>query len=413
MSRHRWVPLLGLAVGFVVPFAVHAVCRGDCDGSGSVSVDEVLVGLGAALGESDVALCPAADLDGGGSVTVDEVGAAISDTLSGCPTPPFVEFAWEPTLADPRSDRLCVEAADPDRAPDTTFIDCRVEGASFAPDEVPPKDELVVVAYNIERGFQVDRQLAAIAAGDIPAPDVLLLSEADRGCRRTNFRNVARDYAEALGFYFVYATEFVELPNGRGLDGPYDPPICEHGNAIVSRYPLGNVRQIRHAQNFKWYKPPSELNADEPRLGGRVAIAADMRVGERLVRLYVLHLESTLSALRIQNAQAVEIARDAERVPYPVIVGGDLNPPFATFDILNGTRRDGTTQAFLTRGYRDAHAGLTHAERATIFDPVPLIIDFVFTRGVALRDAGLCPAERCGSLSDHLPLWATVGWVGP
>lgn len=385
-----------------------AVCRGDCNTGGSVTVDELVTSVSLALGETPLDACAAADLDGDAAVTVDEILAALTDALSGCPMPLFEEFAWEPTLADPRSDRLCAEAADPDRAADTTFIDCRIEGASFSPADVPPKDELVIVAYNVERGFQVDRQLAAILAGDIPMPDVLLLSEADRGCRRTNFRNIAGEFAEALGFYFVYVTEFVELPNGRGLDGPYDPPICEHGNAIVARYPLGNVRQIRHAQNFKWYKPPTELNADEPRLGGRIAAAADMRIGDRLVRLYTLHLESTLSALRLQNAQAVEIASDATRLPYPVISGGDLNPPFATLDILNGTRRDGTTQAFLTRGYRDAHSTLPHAERATIFDPVPLIIDFIFTRGLDVQAAGICPAERCGTLSDHLPIWARV-----
>src|SRR6185295_978707 len=115
-------------------------------------------------------------------------------------------------------------------------------------------------------------------------------SEVDRGCQRTQFRNVARDYARALGYFYVYATEFVELPGDRGATGPYDPPLCEHGNAIVSRYPLGNVRAIRHAAQRSWYTPPEFPDPDEPRLGGRIAITADARIGDRLVRLYSLHL---------------------------------------------------------------------------------------------------------------------------
>jgi hypothetical protein len=194
---------------------------------------------------------------------------------------PFVEFSWREDTPDVRAERLCEEAADPDRAADTTFIHCDVEGATFAPAKVLPKDRIVVLAYNILRGFQVDAQLAAMLEDDlIPVPDVLLLSEVDRGCRRTDFRNIARDYAEALGYYYVYATEFVELPGFRDPDGPFDPPLCEHGNAIVSRYPLGNVRQIRHAQNRRWYTPPDFPNPDEPRLGGRVAVAADVKIGK-------------------------------------------------------------------------------------------------------------------------------------
>jgi endonuclease/exonuclease/phosphatase family metal-dependent hydrolase len=272
----------------------------------------------------------------------------------------------------------------------------------------------VVLAYNILRGFEAEAQLAAMRAGDpIPTPDILLLSEVDRGCRRTDFRNVARDYARALGYYYVYATEFVELPGDRGLGPPYDPPLCEHGNAIVSRWPLGNVREIRHTAQRSWYTPPGSPDPDEPRLGGRVALAADVRIGDGLLRVYSLHLESTLSALSARDAQAVEVAADALASPYPVIAGGDLNAYGAINDFRTGASFDGPTQAFLTRGFVDAHAGLALALRPTSFDPVPFVIDFLFLRGIAARDAGVCPLDRCGQLSDHLPIWATLALAPP
>jgi endonuclease/exonuclease/phosphatase family metal-dependent hydrolase len=322
---------------------------------------------------------------------------------------PFDEFPWRADTPDVRTERLCDEAADPDRAPDTTFIHCNVEGATFAPAEVAPKDQIVVLAYNILRGFQVDAQLAAmLEGGEIPLPDILLLSEVDRGCRRTNFRNIARDYAEALGYYYVYATEFVELPSVRDPDGPFDPPLCEHGNAIVSRYPLGNVREIRHAQNRSWYTPPDFPDPDEPRLGGRVAVAADVKIGSQLIRLYSLHLESTLTTLGIRDAQAVEIAADASALPYPVIAGGDLNAYSAVADFRDGSTSDGPTQAFLTGGFTDAHATLPLDDRITSFDVFPLIIDFIFVRVLESGQPGLCPRASCGQLSDHLPIWTTV-----
>ena len=327
----------------------------------------------------------------------------------GSPEPEFEEFAWRTDTPDVRNERLCVEAAAPDDAPDTTFIDCEIEGATFSTEEPAAKDELVVLAYNILRGFEVDAQLDMITSGvDFPVPDVLLLSEVDRGCQRTEFQNIARDYAERLGYYYLYATEFVELPGDRGLTGPYDPPLCEHGNAIVSRYPLGNVRQIRHAENQSWYTPPGAPDPDEPRLGGRIAIAADAKIGSKLVRLYVLHLESTLSVQEIRDAQAEEIAADSEGVTHPVIAGGDLNTFFYFGDLDGGPLTEPAVKSFVDRGYVDAHQDIPLDERYTTFDPLDMVLDIILPRGVEVTNAGRCPPERCGSLSDHLPVFAEV-----
>ncbi len=324
--------------------------------------------------------------------------------------PEFVEFAWQEDTPDPMTERLCDEAAAPDDAPDTTFISCDLEGATFASSvPEPPPEELTILAYNILRGFEVDAQLDAMTSGSsFPQPDILLLSEVDRGCQRTDFRNIARDYAQRLGYYYVYATEFVELPSSRGATGPYNPPLCEHGNAIVSRYPLGNVRQIRHAQNRSWYTPPEEPEPDEPRLGGRIAIAADARLGDDLIRLYVLHLESTISAADIRDAQAEEIARDAESVTHPVIVGGDFNT-FGYFqDLENNALTEPAVQSFVDRGFADAHEDLVLDARYTSFDPFALVIDLILVRGISISGSGRCEPEACGTLSDHLPIWSTV-----
>jgi endonuclease/exonuclease/phosphatase family metal-dependent hydrolase len=324
----------------------------------------------------------------------------------------FAEFAWLGRTPDVRTERLCAEAADPDRAPDTTFIDCRIEGDTFAERPPPAKDELVVVAWNILRGFEALGQIELLKSRAFaPEPDVILLSEADRGCERSDFLDVTREYARAFGFYYVYATEFIELPDERGFEGPYDPPLCEHGNSIVSRYPLGNVRALRHAANRSWYTPPGFPEPDEPRLGGRVVTIADMAVGDRLVRLHVLHLESRVDTLHIRDAQAEEIAIEAFASPHPVIVGGDFNAYGALSDLQTGATNDNPTQSFRRRGFVDPHDRLDPDGRGT--GESGLAIDFLFVRDLEVVDAGLCPRELCGSLSDHLPVWSVLALPAP
>jgi hypothetical protein len=67
-------------------------CAGDCSADNAVTVDEVLTTVQIALGNDDVAVCPAADSDGAGGVTVDDVLRAVGAALNGCgpaatPTP--------------------------------------------------------------------------------------------------------------------------------------------------------------------------------------------------------------------------------------------------------------------------------------------------------------------------------------
>ncbi len=60
-------------------------CRGDCNGDGMVSINELVTGVNIALGNSDVSSCPAFDANGDGEVTIDELIAAVNAALGGCP----------------------------------------------------------------------------------------------------------------------------------------------------------------------------------------------------------------------------------------------------------------------------------------------------------------------------------------
>jgi hypothetical protein len=63
---------------------VDVRCLGDCGNDGSVDVDELIRGVGAALGSMPADACPALDGDGNGTVTIAELVTAVRNALDGC-----------------------------------------------------------------------------------------------------------------------------------------------------------------------------------------------------------------------------------------------------------------------------------------------------------------------------------------
>ena len=61
-----------------------AQCLGDCDGSGDVTVDEIVTMVNIDLGSAAVSACPAADPDNTGTVAVTQIVAAVNNALNGC-----------------------------------------------------------------------------------------------------------------------------------------------------------------------------------------------------------------------------------------------------------------------------------------------------------------------------------------
>jgi hypothetical protein len=97
------LPILLLLAAAVVPAGGLEVCVGDCDGDGAIGVDEVLVGVNAALGLTPVSRCASFDTDGDGSVAINELLGAVRGALDGCrptdptPTPTPADFVASET----------------------------------------------------------------------------------------------------------------------------------------------------------------------------------------------------------------------------------------------------------------------------------------------------------------------------
>jgi hypothetical protein len=63
-------------------------CAGDCNGDGSVAIDELMTGVEIALGEVQDSVCLAFDTDHDGVVSIAELLAAVGKALRGCPYMP-------------------------------------------------------------------------------------------------------------------------------------------------------------------------------------------------------------------------------------------------------------------------------------------------------------------------------------
>ncbi|HEX7410100.1 MAG TPA: hypothetical protein VF515_20970, partial [Candidatus Binatia bacterium] len=95
-SRYASAAILAFALTLgLAPRAVRAACPtpvpciGDCDGKGTVTVDEILTMVNIALGNTAVSACLAGDGNCDGSITVDEILTAVNAALNGCAPPPL------------------------------------------------------------------------------------------------------------------------------------------------------------------------------------------------------------------------------------------------------------------------------------------------------------------------------------
>jgi len=61
-------------------------CVGDCNGSGDVQINELVIGVNIALGIQDISVCRAFDANGNGSVEINELVLGVNNALNGCPT---------------------------------------------------------------------------------------------------------------------------------------------------------------------------------------------------------------------------------------------------------------------------------------------------------------------------------------
>src|SRR5580692_1676118 len=181
----------------------------------------------------------------------------------------------------------------------------------------PPKS-LRIVDWNIDRGQQLQGITDFLASANA---DIVILQEVDINARRTHRLNVAETIARKLEMNYVFGREFQEL-----VQGSKDSPAY-HGQATLSKWPISKPRLIRFSRQSHFWQPHWFLPRVEPfqeRLGGRIALVAQINVAGRKFVTYNLHLESRGSdALRILQLGEVLSEVACYDVASPVIVAGD------------------------------------------------------------------------------------------
>lgn len=185
------------------------------------------------------------------------------------------------------------------------------------PERVPP--HLGVLMFNMERGVHLEEIREFLQ--DCPAIrpfDLILANELDDGCARSDNRNTARELAEALGLNYAWGLEFIELVNDENAKG-------FHGNAVFSRWPIRRAGVIRLPEQYNWYFDRQK------RIGGRLAVFAQLEVGGAPLGVVSIHLENRTDGLGRQAQMRTILETVRRELPdMPLILGGDLNTN--TFD---------------------------------------------------------------------------------
>lgn len=242
-------------------------------------------------------------------------------------------------------------------------VDGPVDQGTFTAAGRTVPDALRVVTYNIEVGAHVKEATEVLRdRTELRHADVVLLQEMDGAG--------VRAIAESLSLGYVYYPSSHHTKDRRDI-----------GNAILSPWPIE-----------EHWKVPMPHRA---RVSGhaRAAVGARLRVGERSVRVYSLHLATIIGLSKRQRREQLEAVRaHAATSPDPVVIGGDFNGK----SMADHLSRQG--YAWSTRGI-----GKTSTLLRFSFDHVlarGLLPAAEPSRGV-LRDV---PA----GVSDHYPVWALL-----
>jgi endonuclease/exonuclease/phosphatase family metal-dependent hydrolase len=290
-------------------------------------------------------------------------------------------------------------------------------------------DEVRVAVWNVERL----RFVKAAASLLLPhRPDVTLLSEVDKGMVRSGNRHGLADLAGRLRHRYAYGVEFVEL--GLGDEGEVSTDNTEdnahgfHGNAVTSAQPLQRPFLIRLDADGGWFGRERR----QQRVGGRMAVGAQIVLAGRPVTIVSVHLESNSDPAEraVQAARLISGVEEYDATA-PVLIGGDFNT--STIDRRRGRDDDFRRAEFAADPSRlidvEAHEPLFRVMARHHFEwracnlmapterPQPGRpqrpcgkIDWIFSRGLkAYRPSVIAALDETGTqISDHDCLLVTI-----
>ena len=246
-------------------------------------------------------------------------------------------------------------------------------------------DFIRVASWNIDRGLNLDYIKQIFTSPDemmkkisdkkvdkvkvkeqievLRKANIIILNEVDVGMPRTGYKNIAEELAKTLGYNYAFGTEFVEVdPAHLGLENnqwseenilfPKQKYVVDktkykgfHGNAILSQFPLKNVRIIRLPNYYDWFASEKKKIAEieyirreaaekifredvlrEIRQGSRIALLADVEIPglKTPVTIIAIHIENRVIP-KYRNEQIKVLLNAVKNIDNPVILAGDFN----------------------------------------------------------------------------------------
>jgi len=284
--------------------------------------------------------------------------------------------------------------------------------ADFRNREAPALTRYRFLAWNIERGTQIEAQLEAFRSHPyLKTCDVLLITEADAGMARSGNRMVAEVLARELGMAQVFAPCYIALGKGSGVERHVEGEntFGLHGNAILSRYPLSDVRLIPLDNGV------DKMAHREQRLGRQAAVAARIDFPNLSLDAVSVHLDA--QSTQRHRREQMRCVLDTIGPGMPAILGGDWNT--STYDSSHAVR------AILGFWLR-VMMGVDHVIRNHYLHPerhferglFQLLVDrgFEYDRSNRMGEHtvcyDVCDPRAAGSLREWVPQWcfAFIRW---
>jgi len=323
---------------------------------------------------------------------------------------------------------LRVAERSPDEAANVAELTV-IKTGSFANKAPEPREVVHVVVWNMERGRALDEWVGIDA---IRRADLLILCEVDDGMARSGNVNVPEELAKRLGMHYAFAPNFFELTRGtrreRRATRALQNRVGLHGNAILSRWPLAELRRVPLPVKFDWFKDY------ERRIGTRVGLVANVELANGPMTVVSLHLEA-FATPKERAEQMRALLRAIPDRPERAIIGGDFNTLGIRPTWLAGLKRCARQLRMKKRpiessvgdeplfdevrrsgfSWDRANANVATWRFPRLVSAFEAKLDWAFVRGIEIvpASASVVPAIANGSrssqrLSDHDGLCLTI-----
>ncbi len=236
----------------------------------------------------------------------------------------------------------------------------------FAAEPSQSPETIKVVSYNVNDGIEIEQVIRELGMyNPLRGSDFFLLQEMDE----VGTEQIAR----GLQYNYIYYPTSIPKRTGRNF-----------GNAILSRWPLGNAEKLILPR-----KHPTNKQL-------RIAAKATAELPDRAITLYSVHTETYTVTTKHRKAQVAAIVDEIGPGDSAVIVGGDFNTVSG-----RSIRRLKRLFGEISLVRASSGAGTTVKKYKTR----PSAADHIFSRGFEVKDRGTLHAALA---SDHFPVWVEL-----